>query len=345
MNKIEHNKKNFILGVINGVLFNFAFAITGSETILPVYVSTLTASGLIIGLAGSMQKALWPMPQVFMAHYLEGRKFTKFVYIHTSYIRTASMFLMGFVILWSPSYVLPLFLFFLLTYLVAGGMSGISFMEIIGKTISKSRLTSFWGLRQAGGGILAILGGVYVKFILSSRPYPQNFAILFITAGFVVAFALFSFVIADEPPSDNQLQTKKFRQFMKDGFSILSRDHRFKSLFFYKILMAIAMGPIPFYSLFALKYFEVSKSDIGFFISVQMAGLILSNILWNRLGKKNIKYILVITALCTAIQPILAYLSLTLSPLFMYIVFFCNRNMSKEIVWDIIHLRSFCPRL
>lgn len=323
MKDVRHNKKNFVLGIVNGILFNFAFAITGSETILPVFVSTLTGSGLLIGLAGSMQKALWPMPQIFMAHYLEGRKFTKFVYTYTAYIRTAAMFLMGFVVLWKPSFVLPVFFVLLFTYLIAGGMSGISFMEIIGKTISKKRLTSFWGLRQAGGGVLAILGGIYVKFILSEVPYPTNYALLFLTAGFVVAIALLSFIIADEPPSENQQRTAQFGVFLRNGFGFLSRDRNFKYLFVYKILMGIAMGPIPFYSLFAIRHMNVQAPDIGFFISVQMAGLILSNALWESIARKKVKYILIITAFCTILQPILAYLALYSKMLFLlYIVFF-----------------------
>lgn len=323
MSGIRSNRKNFVLGVINGILFNFAFAITGSETILPVFVSTLTGSGLLIGLAGSMQKALWPMPQIFMAHYLEGRKFTKFVYTYTAYIRTAAMFLMGFVILWKPPFIIPVFFILLFTYFTAGGMSGISFMEIIGKTISKKRLTAFWGLRQAGGGLLAILGGIYVKFILSEVPYPKDYAILFLTAGFVVAIALVSFIIADEPPSENQQRTSQFGVFLKNGFGFLAEDRNFKCLFVYKTLMGIAMGPIPFYSLFAIRHMGANPSDIGFFISVQMAGLILSNILWESIAKKKVKYILIITAFCTILQPILAYAALHLNMmLLLYIVFF-----------------------
>lgn len=322
MDKIKHNRKNYFLGIINGVLFNFAFAITGSETILPVYMSTLTSSGIIIGLVGSMQKALWPMPQIFMAHYLEGRKYTKFVYIYTAIIRTVTMFLMGFVIYWHPPYIIPVFLFLLFLYLFSGGLSGISFLEIVGKTIAKQRLTSFWGLRQAGGGVLAILGGFYVKFILSTFDYPKNFSILFITAGFIVAIALLSWIIADEPSSENQIKIKKFRSFLKIGFSLLSKDTDFKAIFFYKIVIGIAMGPVPFYSLFAIKMLNIDASNIGFFIALQMAGLIVSNILWERISKNGVKHIMIITALSILLQPIIAVCSLFYGILPMYIVFF-----------------------
>ncbi|MCK4523299.1 MFS transporter, partial [candidate division WOR-3 bacterium] len=175
---------------------------------------------------------------------------------------------------------------------------------------------------QAGGGVLAILGGFYVKFILSTFGYPKNFSILFITAGFIVAIALLSWIIADEPSSENQIKIKKFRSFLKVGFSLLSKDTDFKAIFFYKIVIGIAMGPVPFYSLFAIKMLNIDASNIGFFIVLQMAGLIVSNILWERISKNGVKYIMIITALSILLQPIVAVCSLFYGILPMYIVFF-----------------------
>ncbi|MDY6788039.1 MAG: MFS transporter [candidate division WOR-3 bacterium] len=345
MNKVKHNNKNYILGIINGILFKFAFAVTGSETILPVFVSTLTSSGVLIGLAGSMQMALWPLPQIFMANYLEGKKYKMFVYKYTAYVRIIAMFAMGIVILWYPSFILPVFMLFLFIYLTAGGMSGISFMELIGKTISKRRLASFWGFRQAGGGALAILGGLFVKFSLDTYDYPFNYALLFLASGFVVTIALISFIMADEPPSRGQEPSKGFRHFFKTGVKVLRRDSAFKRLFSYKVLMAVAMGPVPFYAIFSLRILDVHESTIGLFIAIQMVGMILSNIVWDRVSKfLSTKYIMIITAGIVLLQPIFASLSPLLGIWMMYIVFFLvGASMSGIRVGYLTYLLEIAP--
>ncbi len=323
MEDVKHIQKNYIAGIINGFFFNLAFAVTGSKTILPLFVSTLTSSGFIIGLAGSMEDALWPLPQLFMANYLEGRKYTKFVYIYTAYVRVTAMFAMGFLILWSPSFILPVFLILLFIYLTAGGMSGISFMEIIGKTVSRKKITSFWSIRQAGGGILSMFGGIYVRFALESVKYPYSYALLFLTAGVFVGIALLAFCITEEPPSRGQVKAGGFRKFIIQGIAVLNTDINFKRLFAYRILMGIGMGMIPFYAVFAVRQLNIDPAQIGFFITVQMGGLVISNILWNRISDKfGIKAVTVIAAVSVIIQPVLAYMSMFTGTYVLYILFF-----------------------
>ncbi len=323
MQNNKHSKKNYILGILNGTLFNFAFAITGSKTVLPLFISTLTSNGVFIGLAGSLEDVLWPLPQIFTAHYLEGKPYKKFMYIYTAYIRTIMMFAMGILIFFLPSYTLPLFFVFLTIYLLSGGFAGLSFMEIIGKTISPDKLPSFWGYRLGLGGILAVFGGFFVKYSIAHFSYPINYAILFITAGFVVAIALFSFSIAYEPPSIGQEKTDKFSHFIKDGSKTLNKDKRFKALLFYRIFIGISMGAIPFYSIYAIKILNYNSSIIGIFISIQMTGMILSNILWNKIAKKySMIAIMNITAIIVSLQPILALMSLKAGIIPMYLLFF-----------------------
>lgn len=326
MEKVKHIQKNYIAGIINGLFFNLAFAITGSKTILPLFVSTLTSSGFIIGLAGSMEDALWPLPQLFMANYLEGKKYTKFIYIYTAYVRVFAMFAMGFLVLWSPGFILPAFLAVFACYLIAGGMSGISFMEIVGKTISREKITSFWSIRQAGGGLLSILGGIYVRYSLETFGYPFNYAVLFLTAGIFVTIALISFIMTEEPPSRGQQHSGGFANFIRQGIEVLGRDINFKRLFAYRILIGIGMGMVPFYAVFAVRKLAVDPAQIGFFISVQMAGLVLSNIIWDRLSKRyGIKSVMILTAVAVILQPPLSYTATlhinALYPLFFLIGF------------------------
>jgi len=320
---IKHIKKNYILGIINGFMFNVSESITGPRTVLPLFMSTITNSSFIIGLACSMHDALWPLPQIFTAHFLEGRPYKKFMYVYTAFIRSGAIFMMSILIFINPPAILPFFLLLLFIYQFSGGLAGLSFMDIVGKTISAKKQPSFWGFRMAIGGTLSVAAGFYVKWILGDAPTNFNFGILYITAGILVAIALLSFCFAYEPKDEVQKKTKKFSVFFSEGVKLLAKDSNFKSLFFTRVLLGMSFGMNPFYVLFALRVLKMSAADVGILISVQMTGMIISNYLWSRMAKHfGMRSILSITSILAVMIPLLAFLCHGVERAPLYIMFF-----------------------
>ncbi|MDD3804086.1 MAG: MFS transporter [bacterium] len=306
----KHIKRNYTLGIFNGVLMNLVDALTGSSTMLPLYLSTLTKSSVLIGLGTSFHDALWPLPQIFMAHFHEGKPFKKYVYDRTALVRVLMMFVLAFVILLNPPSVLWIFLSALFIYHVFGGIAGLSFMDVVAKTISPEKLTSFWGLRIALGGVLSIGGGFLVKFILNRYSSPFDFYLVFISAAIIVTVGLFSFCLAEEPADSTQKKTKSFIVFFKDGAKILSKDRNFKYLFFVRVLLGITAALEPFYMIYAVRELGMRPSSAGFMIAARMTGLVSSNFLWNYIARrKSVRHVLVAAGAVGIILPALAYFS------------------------------------
>ncbi|MGE3063473.1 MAG: MFS transporter [bacterium] len=306
----RHLKKNYTLGIVNGILMNLVDALTGSSTMLPLYLSTLTRSSVIIGLGSSLHEALWPLPQIFMAHFHEGKPLKKYVYDWTAFIRSLMMFVLAFVVFLNPPGVLWIFLASLFTYHIFGGIAGLSFMDVVGKTIAPNKLASFWGLRIAVGGVLSVGGGFAVKYVLNKYQSPFDFYLIFISAAFIVTFGLFSFCLADEPPDSTQKKTKSFLVFFKDGIKVLSRDRNFRYLYAVRMLLGITAALEPFYMIFAVRELGVRPSSAGFMIAARMSGLVLSNFLWNFIAKKkSLRHVLVAAAAVGFFLPGIAYIS------------------------------------
>jgi len=80
-------KRNFFLGVLNGVLFNFAWAFTSGSTILPWFVSKLSNSNVLIGLASTLENLGWFMPQLLVAVITSHHKKQLPLYTKTAYLR------------------------------------------------------------------------------------------------------------------------------------------------------------------------------------------------------------------------------------------------------------------
>lgn len=323
MHEVKHIKKNYILGIINGFLMTASDSIIGPRTVLPLFMSTITSSSVLIGLACSMHDALWPMPQIFMAHFLEGKPYKKFMYTYTAFIRSGAIFMISILIFTNPPGILPLFLLLLFIYQFAGGFAGLSFMDIVGKTVSSAKQPSFWGLRMAIGGVLSVAGGFYVKWVLGDAPVNTNFGILYLTASFMVAVALISFCFSYEPRDEAQKRTERFSDFLKDGLKLLSADSNFKILFITRVLLGISFGMNPFYVIFAMRVLGLSVSDVGIMIAVQMTGMIISNYIWNRVAKKyGMRSILSITSFLAVAIPLLAFSCTILGSFPLYAMFF-----------------------
>ncbi|PIP13219.1 MAG: hypothetical protein COX48_04875 [bacterium (Candidatus Stahlbacteria) CG23_combo_of_CG06-09_8_20_14_all_34_7] len=315
-------QKNYVLGILNGILMNLADSLTGSSTILPLYLSTLTRSSVIIGLGSSFHDALWPLPQIFMAFFLEGKPFKKFIYDQTALIRSLMMFILAFVIILNPSNILWIFIFVLFIFHIFGGIAGLSFMDIIAKTISPKKLTSFWGLRVAIGGIISIGAGFAVKLILNKYPYPFNFYLIFISAAIIVSVGLFSFCLAEEPRDSVQKKTKSFLTFFTDGVRLLSKDRNFKYLYFIRMQLGVTAALEPFYMIYAIRILSMNPANVGFMIAARMAGLVSSNFLWNLIvNKKSIRHVLVAASVIGSILPTLAFFSKYNSAI-LYLLFF-----------------------
>ncbi|MEO0288553.1 MAG: MFS transporter [candidate division WOR-3 bacterium] len=317
-------KKNFPLGVINGILMNLVDTITGSSTVLPLYLSHLTKSSIVIGFGSSLYNFLWPMPQLFTAFFLEGKKRKKFVYDITAYIRFFSIFFMSILIFINPKNILPLFLLSMFIYHTSGGIAGLPFMDIVAKTISPSKQHLFWGLRIAIGGFLSILGGFLVKFILAKYNYPVNFSILFFIASIFVGIGLYSFCLVYEPEEPEKEREKSFLKFLKTGFLTILKDRRFTTLFSLRTLAGISLALEPFFMIYVINVLNMRVELSGILISLRMAGLLISNFLWDYIQKKkSLKHLFIISSITGMVIPVLAYFSFQ-HHFLIFILFFIN---------------------
>ena len=312
---------NYSCAILNGVFYNAANAFIGGSTVLPLFVSTLTSSKFMVGLISTMEGATWPLPQVFVASLIEHKERKKPLYIYMAILRSLIILIIGLFIIFfygaTPKYgFLTLFILLFFTYSIAGGVSGISFMDIVGKSFPSNRRGSLWGWRMGIGGSLGVIFGFVVRFIIKNINYPINFGVLFLIATFFISIALLSFSLIKEPVSNTVTKERKtFHTFLSEGLKTLRQDKRFKNLFFSRISFGINAMSIPFYIIFIKQHHNIPLNNVGFFVSAQISGSIISNLLWGGLSNyKGNHLVLRLAALVTALPPILVFTSYLFNP-------------------------------
>ena len=60
-------KHNLIVNIADGSFFGFGIGISSFSTIIPLFVSTLTNSAILIGLIPAIHNMGWQLPQLFTA--------------------------------------------------------------------------------------------------------------------------------------------------------------------------------------------------------------------------------------------------------------------------------------
>lgn len=347
----KYFKRNFFLGVANGILFNFAWAFTSGSTVLPLFISKLTSSNILIGLASTLEAVGWFLPQMAVAAVTLHQKNQMPLYIKTAFLRGGSFLLLAILVFFSrvfnPSYLLITFFFLFSIYALGGGLAGVAFMEVVGKAIPQNKRGSFFGMRMFFGGGLAALAGILIERILRIYYFPKNFGILFLIAAVIILLALLSFSLVKEPSLIMRPQKRTFRENLRLGFEILKKDRNFRMLFWTRVAIGSYVLGLPFYIIFAKEFLSIPTHIAGVFLSVQMTGYLSSNILWGYLSnKKRNKSILLLSGIFSAICPLLLILSILIKiPVWLYgsIFFFLGATISGSDMGYTNYLLQIAP--
>ncbi len=312
--------KTFILGVLNGVLFNLAEALVGGTTVLPTFVSSITTSKVLVGLSGTMGNAGWLMPQLVVANLIGHARHKKPVYVWAGAVRIAAIWGIALLVLRlaksdSTPFVIAFFTLYSV-YCLGAGVAGIPFMDIVGKAVPARRRGTFFGARLFFGGIAAALGGIFVRNILASRPFPESYAILFITASVIITLAIIAFCLVSEPEATVREPRMPFRRFLLKGPFLLKNVRSYRWLLIVRIMLGVWGMALPFYVIYARERLALEPAAVGVFLSIQMVGMILSNILWgalsNRIGNK---IVLLLVSAVAILSPLIAILTNVVAPL------------------------------
>jgi hypothetical protein len=239
---------NFTVGLLNGIIFTFGMAFMDATTVLPVFIKRYTSSDTIVGLASALHRAGWHLPQLFVASYLERKPYKLRVYLRANIIRMCLIWLFIFLLAFYgtdyPGWVVFSYLMLLGVASIFGGIAGLPFTDIVGKIIPRSHTGIFYAIRFFfGAGILSILAGVIVEYLLSEDSFfvfPQNYVVLFSLAAVFMSLGIFATSFIREPEGKVKDNQRSLGQFFREIPGLLEADSNFRHL----LVVQIQMQPI-----------------------------------------------------------------------------------------------------
>jgi MFS family permease len=328
---------NFAVNMMDGGFFGLGVGFASFVTILPLFVSTLTNSALLIGLIPAIHAVGWQLPQVFTAqHVSRQRRYKPMVLFLT--VQERLPFLGLALVAWFATS-LGLRLALMLTFMLliwqglGGGFTANAWQSMIGKIIPGDRWGFFFGFQAAIANLFASGSAVIAGFMLERLSSPLDFTLCFMLTVVAMIFSWFSLAMTregDTPPVEN---TVSRGDFWKGLGVILRRDVNFRWFLVVKILAQIGTMGFAFYTVYAVRSYGMGEGTVGVLTGVLTIVQTAANPLMGWLGDRwSHRGVMGFGLFAAAVSAVLAWQAQSVSWFFLV---FTLAGFANVAVWTI----------
>ncbi len=317
---MENEKRNFIAFNWHAFWLALAQTFADNNTVLPGLILLAGGGQLEIGYLTSIMIGIPLMSQLLFASYLTRKPLKKHFLLFGIYMRVIAF--VGVVLSLSsletsnPKFIIYSVFGWMFLFSISGAFAGISYTDILGKSITRETRKRFFVFRQFLSSIGVLISALIVRSILRELEYPQNYILMFSFASVLLFVATFGFLFLKERPSEIRDSSEKFIHILKSIPSIIKNDSNLRNLIISVNFLSISFTLIPFYVSLVKSNFSLEVTTIGNFLLFQIIGMIISNLFWMRLTKsKGFKGIFRITIILFALLPIVALIFSSLLPI------------------------------
>ncbi|HWQ46941.1 MAG TPA: MFS transporter [Longilinea sp.] len=273
---------NFTVNILDGGFFGFAMGFASFSTILPLFVSQMTDSAVLIGLIPAIHSMGWQLPQLFLASWIARlRRLKPYVLWTTIHERLPFLGLL-FIAWFLPG--MNATLAIVLTYLMlvwqglGAGITANGWTNLIGKVIPSDIRGTFFGMQSAAANLLASVGALGAGFILEAVEGPRGFAYCFgLTAVMMVISWIFISTTREPEKQVNTIATPENINLWKNVGQILKSDRPFLGFLISRMLLQFGMMASAFYMVYAVNIHHMDASTIGIMTGILFLTQVIAN--------------------------------------------------------------------
>ncbi len=289
----EHTRWNFTMLVGEATFFMAGLAWVDPSSVLPMFIGALTPSTVVIGLITVLQRLGWLLPPIFMAAVL-GHRPRRLPWLRWP-VLLGRLPLFAFVAyLWlhgmdNPRLVIWFLVIAYLGISLGNGLLGISWQDIIAKSIPSRLRGRFFGAMQFATAGAAFGVGFVVRWILgpSGPAFPLDYTILFTAMAVFLTISIVGCWTVREPIRPVLDRPQSVREILLGALPMLRERPAFRALVFTVSLGFGISFSLPFYMVYARQVLRVPEDMAGVYIWAITIGGALSSILWAYLNDRR----------------------------------------------------------
>jgi MFS family permease len=283
-------KRNFFANLMDACFWFFGDSFAAAYTIMPVFISTLTDSPILIGLIPALDGAGWFLPQLFLARTLEGKnRRMPMVRIFGIFERIPFLLLAlgAFLIAQvNKNTALIMVLVFYAIKVFSSGLTALPWQELIATVIPVSHRGRYWGYSLILGKLMGLGSAAITGILLVSITYPYNYATMF-TIGFIavsISYIFLNLNIEPEIPRQNS----------GDSFSLLTRikdvfreDRNFLIYLFNRGFIFLSGMALAFITVYGINQYNLPIAQSATFTAIMLVSEIIGFGIWGNLGDRS----------------------------------------------------------
>lgn len=303
--------KNSFAFVWHAFWLSLAETFTDKNSVLPGLILLAGGTQTDIGTLTAIMIGVPLISQIVFASLLLKKSYKKKYLLAGMYLRVIAFLGVAFSIYFLNQFTAQLFIlivfFWMALFSISGAFAGISYNDLLGKSIESTKRKKFFVIKQFITSIGILISAFILKKLLVGFSYPDNYKYAFILAGILLFIGSAGYYFVKEKPTLINETTISFIKIIKSIPTQLSQNKNLKYLIIIANLIGLTITITPFYIAYAKKLFTLDNELISNFLLYQIIGMIASNLLWHYLIKK-IKFMgmMKISVLLYAIIPISA---------------------------------------
>jgi MFS family permease len=289
---VKYFKRNFYANFLDAGFWFFGDSFVAAYTILPVFMSTLTDSPVIIGLIPALTDAGWFLPQIFFARYLETVNRRLPVVLKFGIFDRLPFLLLAIGAFLIPrleiNFAVALFLVIYMIKTFSSGLVALPWQELIATVIPVSHRGRYWGYALIFGKITGILGSLVTGYLLTNIAYPRNYGIMYLI-GFGAVTISYIFLTRNIEPAIDRTSNSEGRTLNTWGKmkAILKQDSNFRTYLVNRGFIFMGWMGIGFVSVYGIQEFNLPLSYSAIFTGVMFVFQILGYTIWGNLGDRK----------------------------------------------------------
>jgi len=273
MNSIEqfahkHLRFNVAVGLVDAAFFGFGWGFSSFGTIIPLFVSQMTDSAILIGLIPAIHAVGWQLPQLFTANQVARlRRFKPMVMMMTIHERLPflGLALAAWLLPHFGAWIILPFTFLLLIWQGLGsGFTANPWQSMIAKIIPAEARGSFYGIQAAVANIVISGAAVLAGYLLDLLDSPLDYVLCFLIASVGYWASLGALAFTREPEDTEKVIPETEASIFKGMGEILRRDKNFAAFMAVRVIYQFATMGFAFYIVYALRQFGMDEVTAGF---------------------------------------------------------------------------------
>jgi MFS family permease len=289
---VKHFKRNYFANLMDAGFWFLGDSFAAAYTIMPVFMSTLTDSPILIGLIPALEGAGWFLPQLFLARFLEDKNRRLPIVLKLGFLDRIPFLFLAVGALLIPkvnkgvAVALVLIIYAIKTF--SSGFVALPWQELIATVIPVSHRGRYWGSSLVLGKLMGMVGAAMTGFLLISIAYPTNYAYMF-GLGFICVSISFAFLTLNiEPEIERSISPdNKNLSLWKRMGKILSADKNFLKFLINRGLVFLSFMGLGFITVYGIQQFHLPLSHSAYFTIVMLVAEVIGFGIWGYMGDKN----------------------------------------------------------